>query len=117
LINGCFDYNIHPCYRVIQSNMKRSFRVWGKLEQQTVFWFVNRSTELGCYALDEAFSPEEAQRLERFLLNRRIECRIQVIVPACAGAEDSPAWNLIGRLVELENGDQLPFPVVGCLEA
>jgi hypothetical protein len=98
--------------------MKVSFRIRGKLKERPVFWFVNRSSEPGCYALDEAFSRDEAQRLERLLQNRSIECRVQKISPGSAGVEDSPAWNLIGRLVELnpDDADQLPFSVVGCLE-
>jgi hypothetical protein len=98
--------------------MKRTFRVQGKIEEGAVLWFVNRSAENGCYALDEAFGREEAQLFSRFLQNRELECRIQEIPPGSAGGENSPAWNVIGRLVELdrENADQLPFSVVGCLE-
>jgi hypothetical protein len=97
--------------------MKRSFRVLGKLEGEAILWFVNRSADTGYYALDEAFSREEARRLSRLLQDRMMECRIQEIPPGSSGAGDSPAWNLIGRLVELdrEDADQLPFSVVGCL--
>ena len=99
--------------------MKRSFRVRGEMQGGSVLWFVNRSPEAGCYALDEAFSREEAERLQRVLHSRRLECRIQEIHPESAGAQASPAWNLIGRLVELEqeDADQLFFAVVGCLAA
>ena len=98
--------------------MKRSFRVRGKLEEVAVLWFVNRSAEPGGYALDDAFSREEAQRLVRLLQNKELECRIQEIPPGPAGVEDSPVWNLIGRLVELDQTDaaRLPFSVVACLE-
>lgn len=80
---------------------------------------MNRSTECGCYALDEAFSREEAERLALLLRKGNLECRIQEIIPESAGVEHSPAWNLIGRLVELdqEDADRLPFAVVGCFEA
>jgi len=80
---------------------------------------VNRSPEPGCFALDEAFSREEAGRFERLLQDRKLECRIKEIPLESAGVEDSPAWNLIGRLVELdqEDADRLPFAVVGCMEA
>ena len=80
---------------------------------------MNRSPEPGCFALDEAFSREEAGRLERLLRDRKLECRIKEIPLESAGVEDSPAWNLIGRLVELdqEDADRLPFAVVGCMEA
>ncbi len=88
------------------------------LEQGPVFWFVNRSAERGFYALDEAFSREEAAGLRRALKRRNLECRIQKI-PASTAAEQPAAWNLIGKLVELEqeDADQLSFSVVGCLEA
>ena len=101
---------------VFEDKMERVFRVRGELKEGPVFWFVNRSPEPGCYALDEAFSREEAERLGRFLQNRSMECRIQEINPESAGGEESPVWNLIGKLVQLEDGYQLPFPVVGCLE-
>lgn len=85
----------------------------------SVTWFVNRSREAGCYALDEAFSRKEAEQLRRLLHSRKLECRIQEIPPESAGARASPAWNLLGRLVELEQEDEdrLRFAVVGCLEA
>jgi hypothetical protein len=98
--------------------MERTYRIRGKLSEEPVLWFVNRSPDPGCYALDEAFSREEAERLQRFLQDRSIEYRIQEIPPESAGGEQSPVWNLIGRLVELKRDetDRLSFPVVGCLE-
>ena len=91
----------------------------GKLEEHAVLWFVNRSAEPGWYALDEAFTREEAESLALFLQKRNLDCRIREIPPGSAGVEDSPAWNLIGRLVELDqkDADRLAFAVVGCLEA
>jgi hypothetical protein len=98
--------------------MERSYRISGKLREGPVIWFVNRSMDPGCYALDEAFSREEAERLQRFLQDRSIEYRIQEIPPESAGGEQSPVWILIGRLVELKRDetDRLSFAVVGCLE-
>jgi hypothetical protein len=97
--------------------MEKMFRVTGKLVQGPVLWFVNRSKEPGTYALDESFSREEATRLERLLKSRILECRIREISGATC-AEDSPSWNLIGRVVALEqeDADQLSFSVVGCVE-
>jgi hypothetical protein len=115
LYTSRFNYNIRRAFCVYQCKMKRLFRVRGNLKQGPVLWFVNRSAETGCYALDEAFSREEAERLQRLLQKRNVECRIQEIT-ANTGAERSASWNLIGRLVQLEDGDQLPFSVVGCLE-
>lgn len=88
------------------------------LERERVFWFVNRSAEPGYYALDEAFSRKEAVCLRRALKRRNLECRIQKI-HASAAAEQPASWNLIGKVVELEqeDADQLSFSVVGCLEA
>ena len=97
--------------------MEKLFRVRARLAQGPVLWFVNRSTESGSYALEEGFSRAEAIRLERLLSSRNLECRIQEI-PAGITADQMVSWNIIGPLVELDPGDtdQLPFPVVGCLE-
>ena len=88
------------------------------LEQGPVFWFVNRSAEPGNYALDESFSRKEAAGLRRALKRRNLECRIQKI-PVSAAAQQPASWNLIGKVVELEqeDADRLSFSVVGCLEA
>ncbi len=93
------------------------YRIRGSLQEGTVLFFVNRSTEPGSYALDESFSREEAICLQRLLKGRNLQCRVQEIPPG--GAAGRPAsWNLIGRLVELERSvaDRLSFSVVGCLE-
>ena len=88
------------------------------MEQTPVLWFVNRSTEGGYYALDEAFSREEAASARRLLKRRNLECRIHE-VSGSAPADQQASWNLIGKVVELEQEDtgQLSFSVVGCLEA
>lgn len=97
--------------------MAKLFRVRGTLEQESILWFVNRSTEPGSYALDGNFSEEEAIRFDGLLRSRNLECRIEE-VPRCAGAEEPAFWNLLGRLIELEqaDADQLSFRVVGCVE-
>ena len=117
-VNGRFAYNIRPACCVFQTKMKRLFRVRGIWKDGAVVWFVNRSAEAGWYALDEAFTREEAESLAAFLQRRNLECRIQEIPPQSAGSEGSPAWNLISRIVEMdqEDADRLPFAVVGCIE-
>jgi hypothetical protein len=85
------------------------------LKQKAVFWFVNRSTEAEIYALDEFFIPEEAACLEKLLRRRNGECRIEEVSPS-AGTQEPASWNLLGRLIELEEADRLPFRVVGCVE-
>ena len=93
------------------------YRVRGSLEDGSVLYFVNRSTEPGSYALNESFSWEEATCLELLLKSRNLQCRVREI-PAEAAAEQPTSWNLVGRLVELERteADGLSFPVVGCVE-
>jgi hypothetical protein len=118
LAGSLFDYNIRRASCVCRGKMEKSFRVSGKLNEGPVLWFVNRGTEGGYYALDEAFSREEAASLRRLLKRRNLECRIHE-VPGSAAAEQQASWNLIGKVVELEqeDADQLSFSVVGCLEA
>ena len=91
------------------------FRIASTLDQEEVLWFVNRSREAEIYALDEFFTPEEAACLEKLLRRRNGECRIEEVSPS-AGTQEPASWNLLGRLVELEDADQLSFRVVGCIE-
>jgi hypothetical protein len=94
------------------------YRVEGSLKEGPVLFFVNRSAEPGSYALDESFSREEAICLARLLQSRDLECRVRE-VSADSAAGQPASWNLLGRLVELDqsDGDLLSFPVVGCLES
>ncbi len=98
--------------------MTRVFRVTGRLEQQQVLWLVDRSGEPGSYALDELFTEEEVAGFEKLLESRNLEYRIEEILRSLH-PEELPAWDLIGRVFELEDqaADQLPFRVVGCVEA
>jgi hypothetical protein len=97
--------------------MEPLFRIASTLKQKAVLWFVNRSMEPQIYALDELFTAEEAACLEKLLRKRREECRIEQ-VSRSGGTKEPASWNLLGRLIELEQGesDQLAFRVVGCLE-
>jgi len=110
-------YNIRRACCVCKDEMARKYCVKGSLPEGPVLFFVNRSNQPGRYALDESFSREEATCLARLLQSRNLECRVREF--RADGAAGQPAsWNLLGRLIELDqsDGDLLSFPVVGCLE-
>ena len=116
MINMRRRCNIHWAFCVCRGKMERKYRVTGTMEQGAVLWFVNRSKEPGYYALDESFSRDEASRLDQLLKRRNLECRIKEVSRSVA-AEQSASWNLLGRLIELEQAEagRLPFRVVCCL--
>lgn len=112
------NHNIFQPSFVYKGKMARFYNVRESMGQGGIFWFVDRKTHGEIYALDELFTEQEATLLQMLLQSRDRDCRIEEVPPAL-DPEQRASWNLIGSLIELEQGDvdKLGFRAVGCLES